>query len=163
MVSSRSLTSSSMTSSTNSRSSSSSEEMGSPRSPRVKASATEKFIDLKVAAEEKMTKASARLSEKVVLVRTNLALGLYRIIRHEQSPRHDKCLDHVAETQTAATERRLRKEQQARERAEWERAMAREWSAYKSSRHLEHRRSSSAHKHLQSESRSHQQLLQGAA
>lgn len=131
-------------------------------SPRVKVTATEKFIDLKVSAEEKMTKAGARLSEKVVLVRTNLALGLRRIIYHEQSPRHDKCLNYVAETQTAATERRLRREQEARERAEWERAMAREWSAYKSLRHLQHHKSSSRN-HLQKESRSHQQLLQGAA
>jgi len=80
-------------------------------SPRAKPSAAEKFIDLKAAAEEKMTKASARLSGKVVLVRTNLALNLRRIIHHENSPRHDKCLDYVAEAQTAATERRLRKEQ----------------------------------------------------
>lgn len=129
----------------------------------MKPSAAEKFIDLKAAAEEKMTKASARLSEKVVLVRTNLALSLRRIIHHENSPRHDKCLDYVAEAQTAATERRLRKEQEARERAEWERAMAREWSSYKSSRHLEQRKSSTARRHLQNESRSHQQLLQGAA
>lgn len=138
---------------------SSSEEMGSPR---VKATATEKFIDLKVAAEERMTMASARLSEKAVLIRTNLALGLRRIIHHEQNSRHDKALDHVAETQTAATERRLRKEQEARERAEWEREVAREWSAFKSSRHLEHRKSS-ARKQLRNEIRSHQLLLQGAA
>lgn len=131
-------------------------------SPRVRATATEKLIDLKASAEEKLTKASARLSEKAVLVRTNLALGLRRIIHHEQSPRHDKCLNYVADVQTAATERRLRKEQEARERAEWERAMAREWSIYKSSKHLEHR-SSHSRKHLENESRSHQNLLQGAA
>lgn len=140
-----------------SRSTASSEETGSAR---VKASAAEKFIDLKASAEETMTRASARLSEKVVLVRTNLALGLRRIIHHEHSPRHDKCLDYVADVQTAATERRLRKEQEARERAEWERDVAREWSAYKSS---QHRKASALQKHLQNESRSHLHLVQGAA
>jgi len=126
----------------------------------VKPTATEKLIDLKASAEEKITKAGARLSEKAVLVRTNLALGLHRIIRHEHSPRHDKCLNYVAEAQTAATERRLRKEQEARERAEWERATAREWSLYKSSKHLEHRQTP---KNLENESRAHQNLLQSAA
>jgi len=126
----------------------------------VKPTATEKLIDLKASAEEKITKAGARLSEKVVLVKTNLALGLHRIIRHEQSPRHDKCLNYVAEAQTAATERRLRKEREARERAEWERDMAREWSIYKSSKHLEHGHTG---KHLDVDSRAQQSLLQGAA
>jgi urocanate hydratase len=105
------------------------------------------------------------LSEKAVLVRLNLALGLRRIIHHEQTPRHDKCLNYVAEAQTAATERRLRKEQEARERAEWERAMAREWSLYKSQskQHHSHHHSSSSstRKHLQQES--HRNLVQGTA
>jgi len=135
-----------------------SDDSGSPG--RVKPTATEKLIDLKASAEEKITKAGARLSEKVVLVKTNLALGLHRIIRHEQSPRHDKCLNYVAEAQTAATERRLRKEREARERAEWERDMAREWSIYKSSKHLEHGHTG---KHLDVDSRAQQSLLQGAA
>ena len=47
-----------------------------------------------------------------------------------------------------AADKRLRKEQEATEKAEWERAMAREWSAYKSSRHMEHHNSHS-HKHLE--------------
>lgn len=139
---------------------SSSEFSDDSGSPRVKPTATEKLIDLKALAEEKITKASARLSEKAVLVRTNLALGLRRMIHHEQSPRHDKCLNYVAEAQTAATERRLRKEHEARERREWERAMAREWSIYKSSKQLEHGHTG---KRLDVESRSHQSLLQGAA
>lgn len=113
--------------------------------------------------------ASARLSEKAVLIRLNLALGLRRIIHHEQTPRHDKCLNYVAEAQTAATERRLRKEQEARERAEWERAMAREWSLYKSQSKQHHSRhhssssssSSSSRTHLQHES--HRNLVQGTA
>lgn len=150
--------------SSHSRTSSWSEDLESPT--RVKPTATEKLIDLKASAEEKLIKASARLTEKAVLVRTNLALGVYRIIHHEHSPRHDKCLNYVAETQTAATERRLRREQEARERAEWERAVAREWSLYKSSKHVEqqHRSSSSPSRtHLEQESRAHQNLLQGAA
>lgn len=142
-----------------SRTSSFSDE--SSGTPRVKPTATEKLIDLKASAEEKITKAGARLSEKAVLVRTNLALGLRRIIHHEHSPRHDKCLNHVAEAQTAATERRLRKEQEARERAEWERATARDWSIYKSSKHLEQRHSG-MNLHVESHG-AHSSLLQGAA
>ena len=69
----------------------------------TKASAAEKLIDLKVAAEEKLVKAGARMNEKVVLTKTTLAVGLHRIIHHDHNPRHDKCLDFAAETMTAAT------------------------------------------------------------
>ena len=69
----------------------------------TKVSAAEKLIDLKVAAGEKLAKAEARLNEKVVLTKTNIAVGLHRIIHHEHNERHDRFLDSAAETMMAAS------------------------------------------------------------
>nr|PNR28355.1 hypothetical protein PHYPA_028947 [Physcomitrium patens] len=137
------------------------EESSSGGSPRETSSGAVKLIDLRVAAREKMAKVGARLSEKIALVTTDLALNLHRVIRHERRPRHDKCINHVVETQTAATEKRLRKEQEAKERAEWQRAMAREWSAYKASR--THKSRSHTHLHHHENQSWQPQLLQGSA
>ncbi|KAG0583327.1 hypothetical protein KC19_3G127300 [Ceratodon purpureus] len=82
------------------------------------------LVDVKAITREKMTIAGVRMCEKVVHLKAHGGYELHRLCHLGRSEDEER-QEEAADTMTAATEWRIRKEQEAKDRAEWERAMVR--------------------------------------
>ncbi|CAK9204464.1 unnamed protein product [Sphagnum troendelagicum] len=94
-----------------------------------------KFTDMRAAAGQRMSVLGAKMGEKMVHLRADVALGFYRI-RHPVHPvRRVAAAEATKEMKAAATERRRQKEARARDKAARQRAVVRERRAYNMAKH----------------------------